>query len=448
MKKHLPDQISFECPQCFKSFTTKSNLNKHLRILHRGNVDETTKTSPNPPTEDIQNNSRTTTTNIVRQVENSLSPPTEDTQNKTIIKILRRVDYNKTFSTKSVGRNLSPSSQIKIRKCYCVERPLIRSEPQEDALPTRFQSVDDECYSIGSEPKEDDTKQTLYPPIVVEECPVEDAANSIEILQTDQIEKSPNDYMPIKSNVYFAIIMRKETPLCHCKPTDDCVDFCLNQMMAYECTEKCVCGVNCKNSAIRKGNTVSVETIKAHDKGGVGVKINSSIDKGTFIMEYVGEVIHKSTYEERVKSIYADDKHTYAVDLGDQLIIDAHRKGNICRYVNHSCNPNCNMERWIVNGLPCLGLFSNREIQKGEELTFNYRLHLFNFDENPKCKCGSKNCQGLLAKPKNTTNRKPETKKETSKQKCVESPASEVIDLTEMDDLTVITSSAPELRLA
>lgn len=162
-------------------------------------------------------------------------------------------------------------------------------------------------------------------------------------------------------------------------------------------------------------------------------------------MEYVGEVTYQSTYEERVKSIYADDKHTYAVALGDQLIIDAHREGNICRYVNHSCDPNCNMERWIVNGLPCLGLFSKREIQKGEELTFDYRLHLFNFDENPKCKCGSENCQGLLAKPKNTSNRKPETKKETSKRKCVKSPAFEVIDLTEMDDPTVITSSTPLL---
>jgi SET domain-containing protein len=56
------------------------------------------------------------------------------------------------------------------------------------------------------------------------------------------------------------------------------------------------------------------------------------------------------------------------------LIIDA-TKGSICRFVNHSCNPNCHVEKWVVNGEPRMALFANEDgIEVGKELTYDYNF--------------------------------------------------------------------------
>jgi SET domain-containing protein len=58
----------------------------------------------------------------------------------------------------------------------------------------------------------------------------------------------------------------------------------------------------------------------------------------------------------------------------DGLIIDATR-GSICRFVNHSCSPNCRVEKWIVDGEPRMALFAGDEgIETGEELTYDYNF--------------------------------------------------------------------------
>lgn len=54
------------------------------------------------------------------------------------------------------------------------------------------------------------------------------------------------------------------------------------------------------------------------------------------------------------------------------MIIDA-TKGSIARFINHSCDPNCTMEQWIVNGKPRMALFAgDHGIMTGEELTYDY----------------------------------------------------------------------------
>ena len=55
-------------------------------------------------------------------------------------------------------------------------------------------------------------------------------------------------------------------------------------------------------------------------------------------------------------------------------MIDAGPRGNWARFINHSCDPNCATEPWIVNGDKRIGIFALRDIAKGEELTFNYQL--------------------------------------------------------------------------
>lgn len=78
------------------------------------------------------------------------------------------------------------------------------------------------------------------------------------------------------------------------------------------------------------------------------------------------------------------------------MIIDA-TTGSIARFVNHSCNPNCRMEKWIVHGQPRMALFAgDQPIMTGEELTYDYNFDPFSAKNVQKCLCGSANCRGIL----------------------------------------------------
>lgn len=83
--------------------------------------------------------------------------------------------------------------------------------------------------------------------------------------------------------------------------------------------------------------------------------------------------------------------------LFDQnMIIDATR-GSIARFVNHSCDPNCRMEKWTVNGKPRMALFAgDRGIMTGEELTYDYNFDPYSQKNVQQCRCGAQKCRGVL----------------------------------------------------
>ena len=77
-------------------------------------------------------------------------------------------------------------------------------------------------------------------------------------------------------------------------------------------------------------------------------------------------------------------------------MIDAHRAGSECRFVNHSCAPNSEMEKWNVDGLSRMALFALRDILPGEEICYDYYFSLFNTDQGQECRCGAKECRGVI----------------------------------------------------
>lgn len=78
------------------------------------------------------------------------------------------------------------------------------------------------------------------------------------------------------------------------------------------------------------------------------------------------------------------------------MIIDATR-GSIARFVNHSCAPNCRMEKWTVDGKPRMALFAGENgIMTGEELTYDYNFDPYSQKNVQECRCGAKNCRGYL----------------------------------------------------
>lgn len=69
---------------------------------------------------------------------------------------------------------------------------------------------------------------------------------------------------------------------------------------------------------------------------------------GQFITEYLGEVVSEQEFRRRMTEEYSKERHHYCLNLDSGMVIDGYRMGNVCRLVNHSCQPNCEMQKWWV----------------------------------------------------------------------------------------------------
>lgn len=85
----------------------------------------------------------------------------------------------------------------------------------------------------------------------------------------------------------------------------------------------------------------------------------------------------------------------FGIHVTNEFVVDATQRGNIARFINHSCEPNCEMQKWIVNGYYRLGIFAKKKIEEGDELTYDYSMFA-KLEPNQKCECGSKSCKGFI----------------------------------------------------
>ena len=147
--------------------------------------------------------------------------------------------------------------------------------------------------------------------------------------------------------------------------------------------------------SVTKG--LSLRQSKIH---GRGVYARTPIPAGTRIVEYRGERITMAEAEAR----YPDDPdavyHTFLFSVDDEIVIDAAFNGNIARWINHSCDPNCE----AVDEDGRIFIESIRDIAAGEELAYDYHFILEVRHSPPMkrrypCICGAENCRGtMLAK--------------------------------------------------
>nr|CAB3456770.1 unnamed protein product [Digitaria exilis] len=135
------------------------------------------------------------------------------------------------------------------------------------------------------------------------------------------------------------------------------------------------------------------------EKCGFGLIAEDDIKKGEFVVEYVGEVIDDRACEKRLWQMKRlDDTNFYLCEVSSNMVIDATDKGNMSRFINHSCEPNTEMQKWTVDGETRVGIFALRDIKKGEELTYDYKFVQFGDDQD--CHCGSSNCRKMLGTAK------------------------------------------------
>ncbi|CAF4453752.1 unnamed protein product, partial [Rotaria sp. Silwood2] len=218
-------------------------------------------------------------------------------------------------------------------------------------------------------------------------------------------QKQPLPYKKILRNVYIDQLRQnllssysiEKAPVCDCKPPGTCEDgVCLNRMIFTECLPDCACSVKCSNQKIRKSQWFKHLEVFDTSKYGQGLRTTAPIAKGTFVCEYVGEIITEEKFHERMANLYSKDEHHYTMKLTQNLVIDAYRMGSIARFANHSCSPNCEFQKWTVDGLQRMCMFSLRPIKAGEELTYDYNFQCFNLQAQQPCYCESSKCRGTI----------------------------------------------------
>uniref|UniRef100_A0A3Q1FI14 Nuclear receptor binding SET domain protein 2 n=1 Tax=Acanthochromis polyacanthus TaxID=80966 RepID=A0A3Q1FI14_9TELE len=154
-------------------------------------------------------------------------------------------------------------------------------------------------------------------------------------------------------------------------------------------------GERCCNQDFTKRLYPETQIIKTPGKGWGLISLRD-IKKGEFVNEYIGELIDEEECRARIK--YAHENNItdfYMLTIDKDRIIDAGPKGNYSRFMNHSCQPNCETQKWTVNGDTRVGLFAVCDIPSGTELTFNYNLDCLG-NEKTVCRCGAPNCSGFL----------------------------------------------------
>lgn len=187
------------------------------------------------------------------------------------------------------------------------------------------------------------------------------------------------------------------TIMCACNKSyeqDICYDSrCFNFASQIECVR---CSKFCCNQRFQRKQYAKLEVRDTVNKG-YGLFALEKISEGAFIREYIGEVISQREHESRLQSrrFEGGSSHTFVMQLKPGNYLDASSKGNMSRFINHSCEPNCCIEKWIIKGRIRAGIFASTDIEAGEELSFDYQWSVSNRPLT-KCFCGTPSCRGTL----------------------------------------------------
>ncbi|XP_027348802.1 histone-lysine N-methyltransferase SUVR4-like isoform X2 [Abrus precatorius] len=224
------------------------------------------------------------------------------------------------------------------------------------------------CMSMKNEPQD-------HHLVYCQECP---------------LEKSKNEYMPERCKGH---LVRK---------------------FIKECWMKCGCGMHCGNRIVQRGIRCKLQVFSTREGKGWGLRPLEDLPKGTFVCEYVGEILTNMELYDRIvnNSGTGNDRHTYPVTLDadwgsegvlkdeEALCLDATYNGNVGRFINHRCYDANLIDIPVEVETPDhhyyhLAFFTNRKVSAYEELTWDYGIDFDDHDHPIKafqCRCGSAFC--------------------------------------------------------
>ncbi|KAK2581049.1 hypothetical protein KPH14_006092 [Odynerus spinipes] len=274
-------------------------------------------------------------------------------------------------------------------------------------------------------------------------------AKTVPMVTTDtkdkEMEERLSQFEYLRENLYLTErYTNKETKrmVCDCFLTEEeiergelgCGEDCLNRLLMIECGSRCVVGDRCTNKRFQNCEYAKCEVFRTEKKG-FGLRAVVDLDVGEFIMEYVGEVVDPKDFRRRAKE-YSKDKnrHYYFMALKSDQIIDATMKGNVSRFINHSCDPNAETQKWTVNGELRIGFFNKKFIAAGEEITFNYHFQRYG-KEAQKCFCEAPNCCGWIGDTPEEEKEKIEKKEKREKDARKKKEEKKSVDYMEDEDL-------------
>ncbi|XP_055397691.1 histone-lysine N-methyltransferase EHMT1 isoform X6 [Bubalus kerabau] len=164
--------------------------------------------------------------------------------------------------------------------------------------------------------------------------------------------------------------------------------------LLFECNHACSCWRTCRNRVVQNGLRARLQLYRTQNMGW-GVRSLQDIPLGTFVCEYVGELISDSEADVR-------EEDSYLFDLdnkdGELYCIDARFYGNVSRFINHHCEPNLVPVRVFMSHqdlrFPRIAFFSTRLIEAGEQLGFDYGQRFWDIKGKLfSCRCGSPKCR-------------------------------------------------------
>jgi SET domain-containing protein len=144
----------------------------------------------------------------------------------------------------------------------------------------------------------------------------------------------------------------------------------------------------------KKRRRIVVRNSSIHGRGVFALR---RIPKGTRIIEYKGKLITDKEADRRYSRVHEHSPHTMLFSLEGGWVIDATRRGNSARWINHSCAPNCDIEE---EGRRVF-IESRRDIHPGDELTYDYNLqigekHTKAAKREHACFCRARRCRGTM----------------------------------------------------
>ena len=137
---------------------------------------------------------------------------------------------------------------------------------------------------------------------------------------------------------------------------------------------------------------MKIYKIKKSNIDNKGLYASKNIKAKQIVIHYKGKLVTKKEVEKNPK--FDNDKAIYLFNVNNRYDLDGDFEYNDARLINHSCNPNCEVDG---KGLK-LWIFALRDIKKDEELSYDYG---FGYDKDYKqfvCKCGANNCVGYIVR--------------------------------------------------